>query len=233
MAQNEKQIWEEYTLFDFLKILKLDVSSEQAKDEYYKFVATINRFNRLLEHLYCNECNEILYPINDSDYAHYRVVRFRCENLKCSKSDKTNKENEIYLHHCLNGHCNGIIDSRESKKCPNGLYICSNKECGCCCSHDMLNRRLENLNKTGGYIHPDLIFAVENKLGHLERAEHFCYICGNLMKEIHSEVFFCDKCKIQYDLKDNHFKRPHSFKTKSNPTANMSSDDYYFDDNML
>ena len=115
------------------------------KGKYYQFISTINQFNRLLERMYCDSCNHILYPIEDSHFAYHRVVRFHCANQDCSEY-----HNEIYLHHCLNGRCNGIIDSRWSKKCPNGLYICSNETCGCCCSHDMLSRRLQNLRTTGG-----------------------------------------------------------------------------------
>jgi cold shock CspA family protein len=200
---DKKNIWEDYTMLDFLKILSEDISNPQVKDEYYEFVATINRFNRLLERMYCEKCENILYPIRQSNFAHYRVVRFHCENSECPEYHK-----EIYLHHCLNGNCNGIIDSRKSKKCPNGLYICTNNNCGCCCSNEMLKRRLQNLQETGGFIHDNLKIAVEEELGHLERAEYFCYKCGELMEEISKEQFRCNGCNIKYDLRRNKFKRP-------------------------
>jgi cold shock CspA family protein len=207
---HESDRWQEYTLLDFLTILGLDlgdgnrVGDHIEKGKYYQFISTINRFNRLLDKMYCEECDNILFPIEDSNFAHYRVVRFHCENKNCSQQHK-----EIYLHHCLNGKCGGIIDSRISKKCPNGLYICSNENCGCCCSHDMMSRRLANLQITGGYIHENLKYAVENRLGHLERAQHFCYHCGELMDESGDEIFYCQGCSIQYDVSKNNFKRPH------------------------
>lgn len=213
--KKEKEPWEDYTMLDFLNILSEDTKSPQAKDEYYKFVGTINRFNRLLERMYCEECGNILYPMAQSNFGYYRVIRFHCENLDCSKSNKGIKENEIYLHHCLNGKCNGIIDSRRSKQCPNGLYICSNEKCGCCCSNEMFNRVLNNLKTTGGNIHPNLINAVTNQLGHLDREEHFCYICGEMMEEISDEKFKCNSCNIQYDLTSNKFKRPLSHLSKT------------------
>ena len=202
--------WEKYTLLDFCLILGFDLNDGNRvgdyieKGKYYQFISTVNRFNRLLEKLSCSGCNSILHPVEDSHFAHYRVVRFHCEDQNCREFHK-----EIYLHHCLNGKCNSIIDSRISKKCPNGLYICSNKECGCCCSHNMMNRRLQNLQSTGGYIPPNLISSVQNKIGHQERAEHFCYDCGNAMEEISNEIFRCSKCAIKYDLTKNNFKRPH------------------------
>lgn len=209
--------WENYTLLDFLTILGFNLDDGNRvgdyieRGKYYQFISTINRFNRLLERMYCDECDHILFPIEDSHFSHYRVVRFHCENSNCNEYHR-----EIYLHHCLNGQCNSIIDSRQSKKCSNGLYICSNEECGCCCSHDMMSRRLQNLETTGGYIHGNLRQAVENKLGHLERGEHFCYNCGGGMKETENEIFFCEKCDITYDLRKNRFKRPHKHLVRRN-----------------
>lgn len=202
--------WNRYTLLDFLTILGLSLDDSNRvgdsieRGKYYQFISEINRFNRLLERMYCKVCDNILYPIEDSNFAHYRVSRFSCTNEKCSEYRK-----EIYLHHCLNGKCNGIIDSRKSEQCPNGLYICDNKECGCCCSHEMLKRRLENLKVTGGYIHQNLETLVNNLSGHLERAMHYCFKCGALMIEMPNDVFRCNRCDIQYDVSKNMFKRPH------------------------
>lgn len=202
--------WESYSLLDFLTILGFDlddgnrVGDYVERGKYYQFISTINRFNKLLSHLYCNNCNHILYPIDDSHFAHYRVTRFWCENEECGEHHK-----EIYLHHCLNGKCNGIIDSRISEKCPNGLYICSNEDCGCCCSHSQFFRRLNNLKKTGNFHNQSLENAVTKKLGHKEKAVHYCYECGKKMEEFSHEQFKCASCNIKYDLRKNNFKRPH------------------------
>jgi len=156
--------------------------------------------------MYCEDCHEILYPIDTSNYAAHSVVRFRCANKNCSNNE------EIYLNHCLNGQCNNIIDSRISRKCENGLYICNN--CGSCCSHDMLKRHLENLELTGGYVHQNLRNCVKKKLGHLERAIYFCYRCKSEMKEINNEVFKCD-CGVTYYTEKYKFKRPHKYLAKN------------------
>ena len=171
------------------------------KGHYYKFIGLINRFNRLLNKIYCSDCNEILYPVEIANFAAHAVVRFHCINSNCSNSD------EIYLNHCLNGKCKNIIDSRVSKKCSNGLVICDN--CGSCCSHDMLNRRLSNLKTTGGYIHENLIERVEGKLGHLERAQYFCYKCASNMEETAIDIFHCNQCHVTYDTTKFKFERPH------------------------
>ncbi|MCH8549879.1 MAG: cold shock domain-containing protein [Balneolaceae bacterium] len=193
--------WENYTLLDFCNIMGLDLDYKKKngelidKGKYYHFIVLLNRFERLLERLYCNSCDHVLYPVEDSNFAHYRVTRFYCENKSCNQH-----HNEVYLHHCLNSKCNSVIDSRVSKKCPNGLYICENEECGSCCSHDMLSRRLDGLRSSGGYIHEDLVNAVENRLGHLERGIKFCYECGDEMEDFNENKFKCDNCNITYDI---------------------------------
>jgi hypothetical protein len=220
-----KEEWEKYTLLDFCEILGFNTDETNKmgdhipKGNYYQFIALINRFNKLLDKLYCSDCNHILYPSNfgTSHFAAHTVVRFQCRNETCSNND------EIYLNHCLNGQCNCIIDSRVSKRCDNGLFICDN--CGSCCSHNMLERRLANLKLTGGYIHPDLIKCVNEKLGHLERGEYFCHKCKAHMKEVRSDVFLCPNCNIKYDATKYKFKRPHIYLRQTKATTSNNGND--------
>lgn len=219
--------WEKYTLFDFCNILGYDTDEINymgdfiPKGKYYHFISLINRFNRLLQKLYCEECEHILYPsdFGTSHFAAHTIVRFQCRNEKCTK-----KDDEIYLNHCLNGQCNNIIDSRISKKCDNGLFICD--DCGSCCSHNMFVRRLSNLKLTGGYIHTKLVVCVNEKLGHLERAEYFCYRCACKMNENGKDIFECSYCNIIYDTTKFHFKRIHLNLSISNPQLDSSSSNY-------
>lgn len=198
--------WKNYTMLDMLKIygFNLDdtnrVGDKIVDGQYYQFVSSVNRFNRLVDHLFCQECDQVLYPVDDSHFAHYRVTHFHCTNSNCSQHHE-----DIYLHHCLNGKCNGIIDSRVSEKCPNGLYICSNEACGTCCSTEMFKRRLEKLTQTGGYIHQNLQNAVSNNLGHLERKEYFCYQCGRQMKDIGTDTYQCENCNTTYEIGKNNY----------------------------
>jgi len=211
---HSKEEWENYTLLDFCEILGFNTDETNRmgdhipKGRYYQFVALINRFNRLLEKLYCHDCNHILFPVNISHFAARTVVKFHCINEACSNND------QIYLNHCLNAQCNCIIDSRVSKKCTNGLFICDN--CGSCCSHKMLEKRLNNLRLTDipdtslkQRIIDDLTYKVENKLGHLERAEYFCYKCKTEMTEVSNDIFQCSNCNVKYNTTKYKFNRPH------------------------
>jgi cold shock CspA family protein len=198
---NHHQSWKEYTLFDFMNILEFNID-EQKKDGsivyeglYTRFVTFINRFNKLLEKLYCLECNHVLYPAESSNFAAYSVTKFICKNDNCSCKNQI-----VYLNHCLNHQCNATIDSRVSKKCNNNWYICN--ECGSCCSHATYERRLNNLNTTTGQVDEGLLFAVNNKIGHLEKAEYFCYKCGQVMVEHPNKKFKCRDCNIDYKLSD-------------------------------
>ena len=218
--------WENYTLLDFCEILELNTDETNRlgdfipKGFYYQFIALINRFNRLLEKIYCQECKEILHPVETGHFAAHTVVRYCCENSNCGQHKK-----EVYLNHCLNGQCNGIIDSRISEKCNNGLFICDS--CGSCCSHEMLKRRMNNLQTVGGYIHENLKRCVNEKLGHLERAEYFCYQCGNEMDETSTDIFYCHQCNVTYDTTKYKFKRPHKHlrATNNTDTKNDEQDD--------
>ena len=190
--------WKNYTLFDFMNILELNMD-EQKKDGsivcdglYTRFVTFINRFNKLLDKLYCTECNHILYPAESSNFGAYSVTKFICKNENCSYKNQI-----VYLNHCLNPQCNETIDSRISKKCSNGLYIC--EKCGSCCSHTMFKRRLDNL-KTNGQNDLRLEQLVANNEGHLEKAEYFCYKCGQVMVEHANKKFKCRDCNIDYNL---------------------------------
>lgn len=206
---HSKREWENYTLLDFCEILGFNTDETNKmgdlipKGHYYQFISLINRFNRLLEKLYCNDCNHILQPsdFGTSHFAAHSIVRFQCRNNACLNND------EIYLNHCLNGHCNSIIDSRVSERCNNGLFICNN--CGTCCSHNMFEKRLSNLTLTGGFIPEKLKKCLNEKLGHLERAEYFCHKCKEEMSEISRENFECTKCNVKYDTAKYKIKRPH------------------------
>jgi len=222
--------WRNFTILDFLNILGLS-AIEKGKygtfeiGLYNQFISQINRFNQLLDKIYCQECNQILYPVESSNYAAYSIVRFSCENENCKEHHKV-----VYLNHCLNGKCNSIIDSRDSKKCPNGLYICQN--CGSCCSHGMFTRRLGNLEKTGGVIHDDLRLKIENKEGHLERAEYYCHSCGKMMTETSTDTFECYDCNVKYETDKFRFDREfRAMRRKDYPTGkNINESDE--DDNL-
>lgn len=167
--------WGKYTLRDFIKILGFTFDN----DMYYRFVAVTNRVNRLLDKLKCKSCKKLMRDAATSEFAFYRVNTFHCTNSNCNDHHKP-----VYLTHCLNWKCLNVIDSRVSKPCPNGWYICDS--CSNCCSQEKINRRYENLVTNAAFNpsnprHQKLKFQVDNKLGHFENGEVFNFMNGEKM----------------------------------------------------
>jgi protein-arginine kinase activator protein McsA len=92
----------------------------------------------------------------------------------------------IYISKCFNWKCNGVIDDRDTKKCPNGWNICS--VCGSCCSNRIAEQRITHCTEIG--IEPSRYFYefLAHKLGHLEKKEFYCCKCGGLMNNIGDSV---------------------------------------------
>lgn len=190
--------WEYYTILDFMRILNIptdyiNIDGEVIKYGYYIFFSSfLKSFAKFYEHLKCRECGKLLKPIEEISNFESRVVNtFQCMNDECSN------EEIVYLNHCFNKtKCKTIIDSRETKTCPNGQYICP--KCGACCSTENFQIRLDNLHLNGGKIKDGLVYFVNNKMGHWEKNQFFCYKCGKEMKN-NDGIFRCPDCKTEYN----------------------------------
>jgi cold shock CspA family protein len=180
-----KEKYQDYTLQDFLNILKIPYKLE----DYELLLGLINKTNRFFRHMQCKSCKQILHPKKQSEFGFWRINLFQCKNPKCNNNE------EIYLSHCLNGRCDNIIDSRISQRCnysnqnppdyvSHGLYICN--KCSACCNEDTLKRIYEkgNLNQV---LLNSLEWRIKNKASHQERKEVFCYKCGSLMINSNNE----------------------------------------------
>ena len=171
---HEPHEWENYTLLDVARALGCETDEQDgqgrtiANGRYYAFVGAVNRVDRLLRHLECRSCENPLYPERTAHFALYRVTQFCCRERQCERYEKT-----VYLHHCLRGACGSIIDSRDTRKCPNGWYVCANQSCGACCSDRTFARRAANLAAVGAGGG-----SRGTERGHLEAGEAFCSRCG-------------------------------------------------------
>jgi len=163
--------WENYSLLDFLTILKIPFN----EIDYEIYLSVINKANQFIKHLYCKECKCILHPRGQSNYAFWGVTWFKCKTETCSQKSK-----EIYLSHCLNGYCESVIDSRESKKCKPKGYDSEScgwfifNECNACCSSKKLNKR----KKVYDFQHKDYKCHED---GHKDLGIISCNKCGDTM----------------------------------------------------
>lgn len=209
VKEHTKEEWENYTLLDFCRILGLNTDSVDSEGrtvrygKYLTFSSIINRANSIIEHLYCRACGEMLEPVNISNYLAHLVTHFHCTNTTCEKHHHV-----IYISKCFNWKCNGVIDDRDIKKCPNGWNICP--ECGSCCSNRTAGQRIVNNKEIGIKTNPYLIDFYERKLGHLEKREFYCWKCGRLMNHIGESVYECPICGVRYDRKKYDFESRYS-----------------------
>ena len=185
--------WEYYTILDFMRIFDIPVDYQDGEGKRTRFGQYIflssffHDFTKFYEHLKCRDCGALMTPKNLSNYAAYAVTEFICTNQDCSHTNET-----VYLNHCFNKpKCRTIIDSRDSKQCPNGYYVCP--KCGGCCSTKNSYRRLVNLQETGGSVSLSLKSFVDNNLGHWEKGVVYCYKCG---MELHG--LECKTCGVVY-----------------------------------
>jgi hypothetical protein len=187
-SNHDNKPWKDYSLSDILNILNIPFS----EGGYYLFVSEINRLNRILARIKCNECSKVLKPSKQTKFGFYRVSSFHCTNNACSQNVK-----EVYLTHCLNSRCANVIDSRVAKRCSNGFIICD--VCGSCCSNIQFSRRISSLQINGIIVPQKLHLLLESEKGHWERAQCFCYKCNKEMEEDKYGVYRCNACWVQYE----------------------------------
>ncbi len=192
MMNNE---WDRYTILDFMRILNIPVDYVSSKGttrfgHYIILNSFLLSFKKFYDHLFCRACKKLMKPSDISNFGTRAVTEFSCANEECENFGQV-----VYLNHCFNRkNCNATIDSRDSKQCPNGQYICP--ECGACCSTQNFANRLSNLRFTGGAISPWLENFVNSDLGHWEKNEFYCYKCGK--KLVNGE---CPDCNTTYNKK--------------------------------
>ncbi len=215
VIEHSKEDWQNYTLLDFCRILGIVTDSVDSEGrlvkhgKYLSFSSIINRANTIIEHLYCRECGEMLEPVQISNYYTHLVTHFHCTNASCGKYHE-----RIYISKCFNWKCHGVIDDRDTKKCPNGWNICP--ECGSCCSNRVAQQRIDNRIEVGIAPAPYLIDFINNNRGHLEKREFYCCKCGGIMKESADKVFECSLCGVKYERKMYDFEGEEKLSLKPN-----------------
>jgi hypothetical protein len=162
--------WRKYKLVHILGIIGYPVLEETEagyipSQVYNQFVNQINRAVRFYRRLVCKDCGHILFPSRNNSYSHFRCLLQTCPQYNV----------EVYLNYCYE--CKrGIIDSRDTKKCPNGLYICPDPACGACCSDEFFKREATKKQRQGLRVPA----RISRYIGHGHNNVHmyFCPKCG-------------------------------------------------------
>lgn len=168
--------WQDYKLVHLLEIIGYQILDKTDAGyipihTYSTFVGQINKAIRFFKRLKCTQCGHILFPVVKNPNKPNLYRNFKCMNPFCSEYNK-----EIYLNYCFQ--CkSGIIDSRETKQCPNGYYICPT--CKSCCSNEVFDRNVQRYKLLGRPIPAKM--AAQQGTGHKDNNMYFCPKCGKQM----------------------------------------------------
>lgn len=189
--------WHDYSLYHLVEIIGYPKLHEteagyEPDSVVWQFIAITNKVAQKFKRLKCRSCGHMLF-------SSYRVTGFNrinyygCLNPTCQDRGKL-----VYLNFCF--HCKkGLIDSRDSKQCPNGWYICPS--CLSCCDDAQYERQAQRYVLSGRPV-PE---GVESKRGqgHNDKDIYFCPQCGSQIEIIKDEngSFYkgCRNCKRNFD----------------------------------
>ena len=178
-----KDDWNAFTLIDLMSILGIRLTEQSSSglypvESYQRFVDQVKKVNRMSSHLQCKNCGHILFPVELRNRGFYKY--YKCHNPHCNSIN-----DPIYLNFCNN--CKtGIIDERESKRCPNGLFIC--RMCLSCCSNQMFQIMADKANAEKGSI-PLRIQRLMGH-GHFDEGTFYCPDCGKTL----TPQRYCENC---------------------------------------
>ncbi len=187
----ESSDWSRYTLYQMSEIIGYSKLHEteagyEADESISRFIYTANRAIKQFRRLCCEKCGHLIYPIKNQDFNRHN--NYSCINPNCSEYNKP-----LYLNYCYN--CKtGLIDSRISKRCPNGLYICP--ECLSCCNdqlYDNAARKYELSNQP-------VPQGIQKRLGqgHNDHDIYYCPYCGCKLEDIPEHKMHCSQCGKDY-----------------------------------
>lgn len=198
----EESRWENYTFFHLSEIigypkLHKTVAGYEPEPSVRQFIAITNKVLQKFRRLKCRSCGHMMFTERTSGFNRYNY--YECVNPTCAEV-----RHPVYLNFCFK--CKkGLIDSRDTKQCPNGWYICPT--CLACCDDEQYERQAQRYILTKRPI-PSRI-QEKRGCGHNDKGEYFCPKCGNPIQEIkdeHGNTFSgCIECNINYDTQSDVF----------------------------
>ena len=198
----EESNWQNYTFFHLSEImgfpkLHMTVAGYEPEPSVWQFIAITNKVMQKFRRLKCRACGHMMFTERTSGFNRYNY--YECVNPTCAEV-----RHPVYLNFCFK--CKkGLIDSRDTKQCPNGWYICPT--CLACCDDEQYERQAQRYILTKRPI-PSRI-QEKRGCGHNDKGEYFCPKCGNPIQEIkdeHGNTFSgCIECNINYDTQSDVF----------------------------
>lgn len=194
---NKTGNWKYYTLYHLIEIIGYpkiheNGSANVADESILRFIAVANKVEQKFNHLKCRSCGHLLFASNAIE-GFGRKNHYVCKNPSCSEYNHS-----VYLNHCFK--CGkSLIDSRDTKLCPNGWYICP--ECLSCCNDEQYEKQAQRYVVTRKPIPK----RIQEKLGkgHNDKNIYFCPKCGVQLESFlddHGDLHYgCPQCRERYD----------------------------------
>lgn len=183
--------WHEYSLYHMIEIigypkLHRTKAGYEPDKAVWQFIAIANKVARKFKSLKCRSCGHLLFSAGRIT-GYNRNNYYGCINPACDENRKL-----VYLNYCYS--CKkGLIDSRDSKQCSNGWYICPT--CASCCDdaqYDRMSQRYVVLDRPV----PERITAMKGH-GHNDKGIYFCHKCGSQLKD-DVNAWVCTQCDTKY-----------------------------------
>lgn len=185
----EESRWINYSLYHMAEIMGYQMLHKteggyEPEQAVWQFIAITNKVMQKFKQLKCRSCGHMLFTDKSSGFNRYNY--YTCINPTCSERGKI-----IYLNFCFK--CKtGLIDSRDTKQCPNDWYICP--RCLACCNDEQYERQAQRYILTKRPIP----LRIQEKMGHghNDKGEYFCPQCGGeiiIIKDDHDNI--SKKCK--------------------------------------
>lgn len=197
----ETNDWRKYSIYHLIEIIgypKLHKTQAGYEPDSVirNFIAIANKVMQKFKRLKCRSCGHLMFTDKSSGFNRYNY--YSCINPNCPEVNKP-----VYLNYCYK--CKkGIIDSRDSKQCPNGWYICPT--CASCCDDNQYERQAQRYILSNRPI-PDRIKKMLGH-GHNDKNEYFCPNCGNKLEitkdTCNKTIKKCPICHKSFSLQEEY-----------------------------
>ena len=183
--------WRDYTLFHIAEIIGYPLLHEtsigyEPEICVWNFKSIVSKAKNIFNSLKCESCGHLLFPHGDNQYNRHHY--YSCINPICKE-----RQIPIYLNYCFN--CkNGLIDSRKTKRCDNGWYICPN--CLHCCDDNQINLIVQRFTVSNNPI-PSRIKSMIGK-GHNNNGIYYCPYCGKQISIGNRKPKKCPYCMEKF-----------------------------------
>lgn len=193
----EQNDWHHYSLYHMVEIigfpkLHMTPGGYEPDNVVRVFIAVTNRVMQKFKRLKCRGCGHLMFTDKSGGFNSHNY--YSCINPICPEA-----RIPVYLNYCYR--CKkGLIDSRDTKRCPNGWYVCPT--CLACCDDELYERQAQRYRIINRPV-PERIARMLGH-GHNDKGEYFCPDCGGPIEFVMDEHYGkerrgCPRCHKIFD----------------------------------